>query len=75
MRTDRVIQHRKTEGTRMIQEEIDSMEQCEKERIAYLDRVLPEIERKCTRCGRLFASRSFVICPECFIEYQKGGKQ
>ena len=59
----------------MIQEEIDALEQCEKERIAYLDRVLPEIERKCTRCGRLFASRSFVICPECLTAwYQKGAK-
>ena len=58
----------------MIQEEIDALEQLEKERIAFLDRVLPEEEVKCTRCGRLFASRSFVICPDCFIEYQKGGR-
>lgn len=57
----------------MIQEEIDALEQCEKERIAFLDRVLPEEEVKCTRCGKLFRTRSFVICPDCFIEYQKGG--
>ena len=57
----------------MIQEEIDALEQCEKERIAYLDRVLPEEEVKRTRCGKLFTTRSFVICPDCFIEYQKGG--
>ena len=58
----------------MIQEEIDALEEREKERIAYLDRVLPEEDVKCTRCGKLFRTRSFVICPDCFIEYQKGGK-
>ena len=59
----------------MIQEEIYALEQCEKERIAYLDRVLPEEDVKCTRCGKLFTTRSFVICPDCFIEYQKGGRK
>ena len=44
----------------MIQEEIDALEQCEKERIAYLDRVLPEEDVKCTRCGKLFRQGSFV---------------
>ena len=52
----------------MIQEEIDALEERERERIAFLDRVLPEEEVKCTRCGKLFTTRSFVICVACCIE-------
>jgi hypothetical protein len=55
----------------MIQEEIDALEERERERIAFLDRMLPEEEVKCTRCGKPFRTRSFVICPDCFIEHQK----
>lgn len=49
----------------MIQEEIDAIQKLEKERIEYLDRVLPEEERKCTKCGKAFVTRVFILCPEC----------
>jgi tRNA(Ile2) C34 agmatinyltransferase TiaS len=49
----------------MIQEQKDAEEKLEKERIAYLDRVLPEEERKCTKCGKLFLTRVFILCPDC----------